>query len=235
MASTTRVGPGSTSTPTRTGQGGNDSRLLLRRKGLPGGRALVGGFLVAGAAVSVFAAYLEVTSGPEQSWVLASRDIVAGQEVRPGDVTVADFDVPPELGARAFVDDSPVVGTIAVAPLSAGDIVLATHIAESQVRGHEEMSLAVEPARAVGGSLKAGDRIDVLATFGGVERAVTVASDILLIEVDHGDGGLTGSTGLVLTIALEPGDDALAITGALNNGQLQLLRTTSRGAGSNGR
>src|SRR5687768_720166 len=50
-------------------------RAVRRRSALPTGRAVVGGFLVALAALGIFAAYSSATAGPTTSYVVARRDL----------------------------------------------------------------------------------------------------------------------------------------------------------------
>ena len=57
-----------------TGQNGG-GRPLRRRRALPGGRAVVGGFLIALAAVGIFAAYTGATSDGRQRFVVARNDL----------------------------------------------------------------------------------------------------------------------------------------------------------------
>lgn len=206
------------------------ARRIERRRGLPGGRAVVGGFLVAAAAVGVFAVYLDATSSPEHSWVVATSEVTAGQRLTPDDLGLAALDLPPELETRAFTDPDDVVGAVATARVARYDLVLATHLADGSAGDADQMSFPIEQANAVGGALRAGDRIDVLASFRGDEGTTAVARDLLVVEVLSGDGGLAGGGDLVLTVALEESADALGLAHAVSQADLHLVRVTARDA-----
>lgn len=235
MATTASSAPNDGATLSSDGSASPESaggrpRRLERRRSLPGGRAVVGGFLVAAAAVGVFAVYLDATSEPEHSWVVATADLTAGERFTADDLGLVALDLPPELGRRAFTDPDQVVGAVATARITEYDIVLATHLADGSVGDSDQMSFAIDRARAVAGALKPGDRIDVVASYRGDEGTEMVARDILVLDVLTADGGLGSSGDLVLTVALEADDDALALTHAVSQADLQLVRVTARDA-----
>lgn len=190
----------------------------------------MGGFLVAAAAVGVFAAYLNATSGPDHSWVVVTEPVTAGQQLEPHHLGLVGIDLPTELQGRAFVDPEEVIGAVATAPIAEYDLVLATHLVDGRGAGHEHMSFSIDPAEAVAGRLQPGDRVDVLATYRGDEGTEQVGADVLVLDVDDGSGGIADGGDLVLTVALEPGADTLALAHAASQADLRLVRVTSRDA-----
>jgi Flp pilus assembly protein CpaB len=225
-------GASGSGTSTQNGAGG--AKPLHRRRGLPGGRAVVGGFLVAAAAVGVFAAYLNATSDPEHSWIVASTEVSVGQQLGPEHLGLIAMDLPPELQDRAFTDPEQVLGAVTTAPLGQYDLLLATHVVDAATGSHDQMSFAVDRARAVAGQLRAGDRVDVLASFGASDETEIVASRLLVLDVDTGEGGLTGRSDMVLTVAVDDDAGALALAHAVNHGALRLVRLAP-GEGRGGR
>src|SRR5215831_5013481 len=96
---------GATGTEQISTEGAGDRTRVVgtgRHRALPGGRAVVGGFLVAVAAVVVFAASLAGASHPGQSWVVTARPLPAGTILGPGDVTSATMRLSRSAAALAY-------------------------------------------------------------------------------------------------------------------------------------
>ncbi|TML58120.1 MAG: hypothetical protein E6G17_12765, partial [Actinobacteria bacterium] len=79
------------------GAGNGAGRAVRRRRSLPSGRALVGGLLVAIAAVGVFGAWLSATAAPTSSYVVARHDIAPGHRVTRADLALVRLHLPPSL------------------------------------------------------------------------------------------------------------------------------------------
>src|SRR5205085_11204950 len=75
----------STSAAVSAGAGAG-RRVVARRPALPGGRAVVGGFLVALAAVGGFAGWTRATADTRVRYLAASRDLPVGRRIGPGDL-----------------------------------------------------------------------------------------------------------------------------------------------------
>ena len=208
-------------------------RMLRRRRRLPGGRAVVGGFLVAAAAVATFAAYLGATSPPERQWVVAAGDVAVGQELALGDLALIALDLPEELAGRAFDDPETLVGALAMAPLSRYDLVQASHVMDSSEGFDlEEVSFPIDPARAVAGGLRRGDRVDVVASYrGGDAVTEVVAGDVLLLDIDHGEDSIGASGSLTLTVGIAQRQQVLALAHGLSHADLLVVRTSADSSG----
>lgn len=191
---------------------------------------MVGGFLVAAAAVAVFAAYLDAAGGPDRSWVVASGEVAVGQPLELADLAVAAVDLPPELAGRAFDDPEALVGAVALAPLSRYDLVLASHVAEGRgAVDHEELSFAIEASRAVGGALRRGDRVDVIAAYrDGDGLAEVIATDVEVLDAGEADTTIGTAGDLTLTVGVADRAAVLAIAHAVANAELLVVRTTGR-------
>ena len=203
---------------------------VTRRRGLPTGRAVVGGFLVALAAVGVFAAYSSATAGPTTQYVVAARDLSPGDQISEDDVTLVAIDLPDEQRQRSYDVVSPLVDATVIEPLVAGELIQeGSLIATGAEEGTRTVSFAVEPARAVNATLKTGERVDVLATFGSGDRACThvVAGDVAIVGVSETTGSLVGqSGGLTITIAVPTAEAGVAVAHAAAAGTVTLVRTT---------
>lgn len=200
------------------------------RRGLPSGRAVVGGFLVALAAVGVFAAYTSATAEPVTRYVVAARDLAPGEQLDATDVELVAIDLPDEQRQRAYDVVEPLVDATVVEPLVAGEIIQEGGlIATGAQPGTRTVSFAIEPSRAVNATLKAGESADVLATFGAGDRACThiMASDVTIVGVSEASGSLVAQGGgLTVTIQVPTADSSVAVAHAASAGSITLVRTT---------
>lgn len=209
------------------------SRPLRRRRGLPSGRAVVGGFLVALAAVGVFAAYTSATAGPVTSYAVAARDLAPGDRVGPASLRLVPLDLPDEQRRRSFDVIEPLLDATVIEPLLAGELIQeGSLVATGAAPGTRAVSFAIDAAHAVNGTLRAGERVDVLATFGAGGEACTflVAADVALVRVSESAGSLTAQSSMTITVEADSADAALAISHAANAGTLTLVRTTHASA-----
>lgn len=216
--------------PADHARGPSNGPMVRPRRGLPSGRAVVGGFLVALAAVGVFAAYTSATAEPTTQYVVAARDLAPGEQLTPGDVQLVAIDLPDEQRQRAYDVVGPLVGATVVEPLVAGEIIQEGGlIATGAEEGTRTVSFAIEPHRAVNATLKAGESIDVLATFGAGDRACTelLAGDVTIVAVSEAAGSLVGQGGgLTVTIQVPTADTSVAVAHAATAGTITLVRTT---------
>lgn len=210
------------------GVGPQPARALRRRRALPGGRAVVGGLLVAASGVGLFAATNRSESGPSESYIVAARALAAGSRLTPSDLARQPIDLPPSVRARAFDDPGVLDGATLLAPLAAGELIQASGVVaketDSQTR---ELTLTVERGRVAAG-LNGGERVDLLATYGTGDDAYTlvVARGVLVVSVDRGRGGLGEAAPTVLTVGLDRPDEAMALTHASQVAKITPLRST---------
>jgi Flp pilus assembly protein CpaB len=211
-----------------TGVGGG--RTVRRRSSLPTGRAVVGGFLVALAALGIFAAWSSATAGPATSFVVARRDIPIGTRLTADDLTSLPMDLPDVVADdAAFASEGPLLGATTVGPVRRGELVQAGDVVKKRSgAGELEVSFELESARALAGTLRPGERVDVLATFGagGDTYTVTVVRQARVLETSRDRGGLAADDTDVITLAVPTTDEAMALTHAVNAGKVTLVRST---------
>lgn len=220
------VRPSGPSTP---GRGGN-GRAIVPRQALPAGRAVVGGFLVAFSSLGLFVAYQGAARGPTTKYVVAARDLTIGHRLTSGDLRLATIELPgPMARDAAFADADTVVGATLVSPLRRGELVQSSAVVAKR-SGPEaiEVSFALDTDRALGGRLRAGDVVDVLATFGVGSDTYTavVVHGASVVAVDRGRGTLGEGRTETITLAVTSTDQALAVSHAINAGEVTLVRTT---------
>ena len=144
----------------------------------------MGGFLIALAAVGIFAAYTGATSDGRQRFVVARNDLSIGHRIEPTDLAQLEMDLPPGLRDRAWREPSLLVGAVVVGPVAKGELVQAGDVMSGDAAGTQpQISFPIESARALDGHLKVGELVDVIATFdaggGGQTRLVVAGARVV--------------------------------------------------------
>jgi Flp pilus assembly protein CpaB len=206
------------------------SRTIARRRGLPSGRAVTGGFLMALAALGVFVAARGAGQKSTHEYVVAAHEVTAGTRLSDADLSTAALELPGGLASHAFTSRQSVVGQVAVAHLSAGDLVQSSVVAAGDAAdARMQLSIPVERARALDGTLEPGERVDVLATYAGDGNGntIVVARDAEVRRVDNGArNALSASDNSVLVLAVNDPDAALAVAHASQAGKITIVRAT---------
>jgi Flp pilus assembly protein CpaB len=197
---------------------------------------VVGGFLVALALVGTFAAYTSATHDTRVGYLVASHDLTIGSRIGAADLAFAKMQLPAGR-THAFRNPQSLIGATVVGPISDGELIQTSEVVDKSSGADErEVSIPIDPARAVGGHLVEGDRVDVVATFGTGEGAYSlyVVRQAKVLESRANKSTLGSSQGLVVTLALPSGADALAVAHAMTAGQITLVRSTGTTPDSDG-
>ena len=170
--------------------------------------------------------------------VVAARDLAAGTILQPLDIKVVEW--PAELAPASYAsDEAAVLGRGLVAHVSADEPLLEAKLAQSGQGGlpvvipdgMRAVSVKVDEVIGVAGFVLPGTRVDVLATFGDRDAAVT---RVILQNVEALAAGQTTQpdaqgkpqTVPVITLLVSP-EEAEDLTLAATQGQIQLaLRGT---------
>lgn len=210
------------------------SRRILRSRPLPGGRALLGGVLVGAALVGAVGLARSASTPPVEPVVVAAADIAPGEPLGPHNLSVRELAMPAEVLPGTYADPDALLGTVARGYLEPGELLQPGSVVESTALQRAaapamEVSLRIDADRAVEGRLEAGDRVDVLATYGNGLDAVTlvVLADAPVLSVSRADGGVTSSRAVVLTLALEQRPETVALAHAVDNAEVTVVRTTT--------
>lgn len=203
-------------------------RLVRRRRPLPNGRAVLGGFLVAVAAVGTFAVAGGAGDDDLEPYVVARDDLAVGERITADDLTLARLDVPPFLAARAFRSPADLVGVVVVGPVARGELVQAAAVVREAVKGRH-VSFPVEAARAVDGALQPGEAVDILVTYGTGENATTavVARGARVVRLRRPSGTLSDGRHVVVTLSVETDEHAAALAHASSAGTVTIVKTGS--------
>lgn len=224
--------------PSASSSNGAAGRTIRPRRGLPGSRAVVGGLLVAVAAIGTWVAASGSGTSTGGRYLVAAGPIGPGERIEGSDVRWSRIDLPESLQPAAFEDAEGIVGSVALGPIEDGELLQAGSIAPAAgTPSTREVSFAVEADWAVAGTLRAGDRIDVIATTEDPEgpSSSRVLADATIRRIDSSGGdGLGESRSQTITVAVESANDAEALVTAARAATVTVLRVTGTDAGDGG-
>lgn len=209
-------------------------RTLPSRRRLPSGRAVVGGLLVALAAIATIVVSTS-SSGPQPiDVVVADTDITPGTRLGPDVLRVEAMALPDALVDGTFDDANELIGTVARSTIGAGELLQVGDVVEASAAQRaaaptREMSLHVDSTRIGGGQLESGDSVDVIATYGTGDDAFTtlVLRDARVVSVRTSDDAIGSARGVTLTLGLGSRDETMALAHAIDVAQLSIVRTTT--------
>ncbi|MEJ7765385.1 MAG: RcpC/CpaB family pilus assembly protein [Acidimicrobiales bacterium] len=199
--------------------------VVRRRRPLPGGRAVFGGFLVAVAVVGTIAAQNAATGPPSTRYVVAAASLPAGRSVVLDDLTTRAIDLPEPLSGRAYRDPQQLVGRVLAATLAPGELVQVSALAQRGPRaGEREVSFTADPARSLGQRVSPGDLVDVYATAGQgqAESTTLIVRSVRVIDRQGRDGA-----GFIFTVALADAEEVESLVAAAAAGSLTVVRATA--------
>ena len=188
----------------------------------------IGHVAVAVAAILAFVANVVLLRAADDSIgvVVTARPVVAGDAIGPGDLTIARMQADATVLAGLLTSLDGLSGRIARRDLAPGELVgsadLLTDVAPDGLRS---MALPVDPAHAAGGSIRVGDRVDVIDVGAdGVARYVVRDAPVLTLA-DQATGALAGSGGRHIVIGLGE-EEALEVAAAIADGDVDVVVTT---------
>lgn len=187
--------------------------------------------------------------------VVAERALAPRTVVARGDVALAPF--PKDyLPAGALTSLDAAVGRVTVAPLAAGEIVLAAHLADPTSKvalayhvppGYRAFTIPIGETSGVAGFIQPGDRVDlVLVLTGGAaagatgqapDAAALLVQDVQVLAVGQHqnsdpqaeNGDLQGYTSLTLALTAR---DALRVALAAEVGKIRVALRPAAGEGT---
>lgn len=212
------------------------SRSLLTRsrtgRGVapPSGRAVVGGLVVTVAALALYGLGTSAASPPRVAVLAATRPIAPGATITVDDVTTVEIDAPADTVDELLAppDLAAADGAIALGPIPAHGL-----LARSMLRTGGSAETPVEVAvpvaldRALGGDLRPGEHVVVLATFGTGADAWTevVAGDAVLRAITTGDDrSITSGGATTMLLAFHDRPAAIAVVHAARTAELTFIR-----------
>lgn len=203
---------------------------------LPTGRTVFGGFLVAAAAVIVFAVAISDASRHGQPVVVAARALPAGTVIGPGDTDTESITLPSGARAVSFRQAAVVVGRTLAVAAAPGELIQASMLEPPNGVTFRPVSVPVDPDSLA--ALASGTTVDVLATPSTSTGPVTVVlRGAKLLAVSRGGSSLLpGSTSpAVATLGVTDLPEAEAVVQAAHTGTITLVQAEpTDGAGPGG-
>jgi Flp pilus assembly protein CpaB len=210
-------------------------RVVARVPGVPGGRAVVGGLLVALAGVGTFVSWQQASGAPDHAYAVAARTLHPGDPVTAEAVRFERIDLPDGVARGAFRTAADLEGRVLVAPVAEGELLQHGALSDQgRAEPAAEVSVALGRDLAVDGRLRTGDTVDVYATHD--DGTTVVADGVRVISVTESGGSFGDGRELTVTLALTDPSRRVPVIHAARDGQITLVRTThvTRGSSSTG-
>lgn len=162
--------------------------------------------------------------------VVANTEILPGAEITPD--LVSEVEIPADsdlVGAVATMSMIAAGDVSAGQRLSVGDPITMTALTpDSSPSGLRAMSLPIDRVDAVGGDIRPGDRVDVIAVVSSTASYVAVDLEVLDTQSSEARTGALSSSSLSTYFVTVSIDDATALelALALDIGTVRVLRST---------
>jgi Flp pilus assembly protein CpaB len=155
---------------------------------------------------------------------VAGQPIPAGEPLSPTMVKLipvsTGFEGLPSLIPHSEIES--LAGWLVQRPLPEGGLIERSNLSEPAAAGLRSMSIPVAMARASGGGIRPGDRVDIISVRDGEGRFV--ASDVAVLSVGGGGTGFSSMDfHLVLAVTAE---QAIALAEAMAAGPVDVVRST---------
>lgn len=206
---------------------------------------MLGGLLVAAAAVIVFATAMGAAGRSGRPYVVAARALTAGSVIGPGDTTTQSMALPAGTRPLAFTDPAGLIGRRVAVAVGPGALIESPLLAPASGPAPRPVSVPVDTDSLAG--LAPGQAVDVLeltsgaAAGAGQSGAGTTATGpagsgpagisvvlrgALLLDVSRSGSGLLPSSGAatVVTLGVSDLDQAEALVEAAHSGTVELVQ-----------
>ncbi|MFN8050546.1 MAG: RcpC/CpaB family pilus assembly protein [Acidimicrobiales bacterium] len=200
---------------------------------LPGGRAIVGGLLVAVSVLGIFATHRAATTTTLANWLVVRRPVSAGAVITADDLALAPMDLYDDTRSRALADPRSAVGRVALVPLERGDLLLRSNIVAGAGRPStgRRVGVSLDAADALGGDLRAGDRVDIVAIASSTapddQSSIIVRGAMVSSVGGASDGGVGSSDRVDLNLEVPTEEAARAVVDAAAKGGVSLIAAST--------
>jgi len=204
----------------------------IGRPHLPTGRSLIGAALITLSMVAAFALANRNRNGPSTRFAVATKAIAPGARIDSTMLELRALRLDPDIAGQSFADTGPLIGSVALGPIGAGQLIAAAGVASPQKIGCEtalghEVTIPVGKDR-IPSNLRRGERIAVLVTYGsGSEaRTSTTVQQAIVVAFDADGDGIGSRSTARLTLLLSEPSAVLETAHASSEGELTVVRTT---------
>ena len=197
------------------------------RRGLPTRRAVLGGILLTVAAAGVLVSHRAAATPPRDRFVVATTELAAGQRVTAGDLGTVAVDLPRGVVAVPADQAEGLIGRVArtsveeLALLRPGDLY---EVGRFDATAAVEVAVDLTPARALLGSVRVGDLVDVLSTDPDASGTRQIATGARITAVtDPEEGGIGADGSVRVRLGLADHETATAVVDAAIRSELSLI------------
>jgi len=164
-------------------------------------------------------------------WV-AARDLRADTVLRPGDVRAVRLRAAPGTVDGLAPTSSSLRGRVLLGPVPEGTPIPGA-LLSTRARAGREVTVPISPEHALGGEVRPGERVDVVASFhkgSDAAKTVVVVAGAEVVGLARAAALLGEARGAPVGVTLAvPAEDAVFLVFAIRNGEIDLLRSTGRG------
>ncbi|MCU1345133.1 MAG: hypothetical protein JWL70_1399 [Acidimicrobiia bacterium] len=194
-----------------------------RLAALPTGRAVVGGLLVAVAALGLFSAWQRATRHTSARYLVAAHDLPTGTVLSADSLATVDAQVTGAPARQLFASADALIGQVTTAPLASGELVSASMVRSANPAAPiYELAVSLTTDAALAGQVKVGERVTVVATDDHCTSVV--AANVAVQRLD--DRGDTLSAGkYIVNLRLDNAAQVLALAQATRAGTVSLARS----------
>ena len=165
-----------------------------------------------------------------QPVLVAAHDLAPGTVISDATVHISRVHVDASVLATLFAADqvSALRGRIVTTTVHSGELIARGAVSSVDAQASTRvMSFSIARARAVGGKLGIGDRVDVVAVDHdlGTARYVLTNTELVAIE-GRGGGALSGASDDVTITLVVDRDTAPKLAAAIEAGSVTLVRST---------
>lgn len=163
--------------------------------------------------------------------VVAAHSLAPGHVIGPGDLADVSVRADAEVLAGLWSSGDELYGKVAGRPLEGGELVGRSDLVDAAAPdGHRAMAVPIDPAHAAGGSIRPGDRVDVV-DIGDDGEAAYVVRDAPVHEVSAERSGALAGVGSAHIVLGLTEDQVLAVARAIADGRVDVVVTTGAGDG----
>ncbi len=158
---------------------------------------------------------------------VAAQDLQPGERLTAAAVTFVETRLEDPTAHELVTEEASAdaVGRVVARRIASGELLSWTALVEP---GADDllrtMSIPIDPAHAVGGRLRPGDRVDVVAVEDEGARFIAVDLEVVAVADRSGAGALGGLSPYSVTVAVD-GDAVLRIASAMRSDAIELIRS----------
>jgi len=186
---------------------------------------VLGGLLMAIAAVGVVVAYRGSDGGAADTVVVAAHDLRPGQQIEGDDLRLVAVDLPADTLASAFSEPEAIIGRVVLGPVAEGELVQRGAVTSDDGSAANEIAITLPRAQVAVGRLKQGERVDVYVTYDDRTTSVVRGVEVVQIGAD-GDRSVTSDRDVEVVVAVDSSDAVAALVHALRTGAVTVVRST---------